>query len=157
MKTFAQQLADLQATKAAKSARMQEIAKAAANDPQGQRSMDTAEAEEFDTLDAEVKRLDQDAARIQRLAEMDLATATPVDDSQQRSTPAAGGARAPVQIKTVEKLEPGIAMARYVQALMKAKGNHQAAFQIAKTHFPNTEAVVRVLKAQAEGANLQLF
>lgn len=155
MKTFAQQLADLQATKAAKSARMQEIAKAAAEDPQGARSMDTAEAEEFDRLDGEVKRLDADASRLKRLAEMDKETAVVVDDAQERSVLAAGGARAPVQIKTTEKLEPGIAMARYVQALMKAKGNHQAAFQLAQKAFPNTEAVVRVLKAQAEGANLQ--
>jgi len=156
MKTFAQQLEDLKATKSAKASKMQEIAKAAANDPAGQRSMNTAEAEEFDTLDGEVKRLEQDEARIARLAAMDLSSATPVDDSQQRSAPAAGGSGAlPVQLKTVEKLDKGIGMARYVMALTKAKGDPQMAFKLAEKYFPQTESVVRLLKAQSEGANLE--
>lgn len=155
MKTFAQQLEDLKATKSAKASRMQEIAKSAANDPQGQRSMNTAEAEEFDTLDGEVKRLEQDEARIARLAAMDLSTATPVDDTQQRAAPAQGGSGTlPLQLKRTEKLEPGIAMARYAMCLVKAKGNKEQAFRFAEKHFPQTEAVVRTLKAQAEGVEL---
>ena len=57
-------------------------------------------------------------------------------------------------VKTVEKLDPGIAFARYAMCLTKAKGNHQMAFQLAERHFPQTEAIVRTLKAQAEGADL---
>jgi HK97 family phage major capsid protein len=150
MKTFAEQLADLKATRAAKHDQMKAIGQKSVDE---KRSMDTAEAESFDTLKAEVKRLDDDIERIATLAEMDKDSATPVGET--KSQEPANAYRAPVQVKTVEKLEPGIAMARYAMCLTKAKGNHQLAFQLAEKHYPKTEGVVKTLKAQAEGANLQ--
>jgi HK97 family phage major capsid protein len=149
MKTFAEQVASLKATREAKSAELRAVAQKSVDES---RSMDTAESEQFDTIQSEIKRLDADISRLSTLAEMDKETAKTVAES--KSLESATEYRAPVQVKTVEKLEPGIAMARYAMALVKAKGNHQAAFQIAQKHFPHTEAVVRVLKAQAEGANL---
>lgn len=151
--TFAEQVASLEATRKTKAAEMAAIGRKSMEEKRG---MDTAEAEQFDTLESEVKRLDEDIARMKRLAAMDMSSATPVDDGVQRNVTATGGSeRAPLALKTVEKLAPGIAMARYVQALVKAKGNHSMAFQLAQKAFPHTEAVVRVLKAQSEGTNLE--
>lgn len=152
MKTFAEQVAALKATRETKDTEMRGIAQKSVDEG---RSMDTAESEQFDTLAGEIKRLDADIARLSVLAETDKASAKAVDDTESREKAAAGGARLPVQIKTTEKLEPGIAFARYAMLLTKAKGNHQLAFQLAEKHYPHTEGVVKTLKAQAEGANLQ--
>jgi HK97 family phage major capsid protein len=149
MKTFAEQVASLQATRQEKDTAMRGIAQKSVDES---RSMDTGEAEQFDTLDSEIKRLDGDIARLSRMAEMDKLSAKAVIEN--KSGEKAGNYQ-PLELKSVEKLEPGIAFARYAMCLTKAKGNHQMAFQLAERHYPRTEAIVKTLKAQAEGANLQ--
>lgn len=149
-KTFAEQVADLKATRDEKSKSIREIAQKSVDED---RSMDTAEVEQFETLESEIKRLDGDIARLSRMADIDKESAKHISDDEKRDQPNHG--RAPLNLKAApEKLEPGIAMARYAMCLMKAKGNHQLAFQMAAKHFPQTEGVVMTLKAQAEGANL---
>lgn len=152
MKTFAEQLADLKATREAKTASMREIAQKSVDES---RSMDTGEAEQFDTLEGEIKRLDADIGRLSKMAEIDRASAAPVDQSKALDIAQGGSNRVPVQVKHTEKLEPGIAFARYAMCLTKAKGNHHVAFQLAERHYPQTESIVKTLKAQSEGANLQ--
>lgn len=150
MKTYAEQVADIKATIATLEARQGEIAKAAAGED---RSMDTGEAQEFDDAGEQIKTLKADAARFEVLAEREKATAAPVAKEIPDARSVALGNR-DIQLKTDEKLEPGIAIARYAMCLMKAKGNHETAFKLAEKHFPKTESVVKTLKAQAEGANL---
>lgn len=149
-KTFAEQIADLKATRDTSHQTMKGLAQKSVDES---RSMNSAEAEEFDTLESTIKRLDDDIARLSRMAAMDVQTvkALEVPQANQPAQPYT----MPVQIKTNEKLEPGIAMARYAMCLMKAKGNHQVAFNLAAQHFPNTENVVKTLKAQAEGCSLE--
>lgn len=149
-KTFAEQIADLKATREAKTASMREIAQKSVDEA---RSMDTAEAEQFDTFQSEIKRLDADIARLSVMVETDRASATPAQETKSASTDMPY--RAPVEVKTVEKLEPGIAFARYAMCLTKAKGNHEMAFRLAEKFYPKTEGIVKTLKAQAEGANLK--
>lgn len=148
--TIAEQLAALKATREEKSARLVAIGQKSIDEG---RSMNTAEGEEFDTTEGEIKSLDADIGRLTRLEAVQkanaTAVATPVAD-----TPVAGSERSEIQLKHVEKLEPGIAFARYAQCLLKSKGNHEVAFRLAERHFPNTKAVVNVLKAQAEGFDL---
>jgi HK97 family phage major capsid protein len=153
-KTFAEQLADLKATRAAKHEEMKAIGQKSIDE---KRSMETGEAEQFDTIQGEIKRLDDDIKRISTLADMDNeAPLKGVSDAEQRDLPARGGSSlVPLQLREgPEKLEKGIAMARYAMCLVKSKGNHAMAFQMAAKYFPKTEGVVRTLKAQAEGANL---
>ena len=152
-KTFAEQLVSLKATRDAKQDELKAVMQKSVDES---RSLDTAEGEQFDTLEGEIKRLDVDIARVSRMADADKATVKGVTDDDQRAQPARGGSELlPLQLKTVEKLEPGIGMARYAMCLVKAKGNHEMAFRLAEKHFPNTEGVVKTLKAQAEGVNLQ--
>lgn len=150
MATFLEQVAALKATRESKMTEMKSIAQKSVDE---QRSMDTAEAEQFDTINGEIKRLDSDIARLSTLAEMDKASAKPVTEEKGVSS-GLDGYRVPVQVKHTEKLEPGIAFARYAICLAKAKFNPQMAFQLAAKHYPGTESVVKTLKAQAEGANL---
>lgn len=141
MKTFAEQVAALKATREAKSAEMKAIAQKSVDQ---NRSMDAGEAEQFDTLDSEIKRLDDDIARLSKLAEIDKATATPVDINEKLKAPASGGAHSlPVQVKNTQKLEPGIAFARAAKCLALGHLEHRDAIQIAKTLFGENEAIVK--------------
>lgn len=154
MKTFLEQVADLKATREVKMTEMKSIAQKSVDEG---RSMDTAEAEQFDTIEAEIKSIDKDIGRLTKLAEMDKASAKPVteDDHQHKGMAGQDGYRVPAQIKTTEKLEPGIAFARYAMCLTKAKGDHAKALRFAEKNYPKTEAVVKTLRMQAEGADLQ--
>jgi HK97 family phage major capsid protein len=152
-KTFAEQIADLKATRDTTHETLKALAQKSVDE---NRSMNTAESEEFDTHESTIKRLDADIARLSRMAALDVQTVKAVNDEDHRGQTARGGSDLlPLNLKKVEKLEPGIAFARYAMCLTKAKGNHAMAAQLAERHYPNTEAVVKTLKAQAEGANLQ--
>jgi HK97 family phage major capsid protein len=153
-KTVAEQLATLKATREANQKKLREIAQKSIDEG---RSMDTAEATEFDELEASIKTLDADIARLSRLEAVAGAQAKSAaeDAAERANTPARPTAGDSLQLKQVEKLEPGIAMARYAMCLVAAKGNHAVATSLAERHYPKTESVVRTLKAQAEGANLQ--
>jgi HK97 family phage major capsid protein len=131
-----------------KTARMDEVMSTAADES---RSTTEEESEEFENLEAEVKSLRADLRRHESLLASDLDGAKAVSDKNPRVP---GTGREPATIKTVEKLEPGIQLARYAMCLGKAKGNHQLAFQLAERHYPNTSNVVNLLKHQAEGCDL---
>ena len=153
MSDYAKQIGDLQATRKAKAERMKEIQTKATDQA---RTLDTGEQEEFDSLKGELGTIDKNIGNLrdlEALEKADVATAATVDDTAQR-TATISTVRTGVEIKQVEKLEPGIALARYAQCLVKSKGNHEVAFRLAERHFPQTEAVVKTLKAQAEGADL---
>ncbi len=77
MKTLADQIKDLENTRAAKAARMAEVIQKSINEG---RSTDEAEAEEFETLDSEIKQVDQDLVRLRRLETLNAQAAKPVND-----------------------------------------------------------------------------
>lgn len=149
-KTVGEQIADLENTRAAKAARYEELMSKSID---GGRTTDEAEAEEVDTIGDEMTALDADLVRLKRLQEFQKAKAVPVSA---RSTDEGSASRGGfTQIKTVEKLEPGIAFARYAMCFIMAKGDHTKAFRLAEQHYPHTESVVKTLKFQSEGADLR--
>lgn len=155
MKTFAEQVADLQATRAAKVEESKTIARKAADDG---RSMDTGEAEQFDTLQSEIKRLDDDIARYSRLADIEKAdkdTAKPVDAKEKSEQIAVGGAgKLPVQVKNTQNLDAGIGFARVARVKAIAHINHADPIQVAKSLYPDDEALNKLLtKAAVPAAN----
>lgn len=159
MKTFAEQVADLQATRTAKVAEMKSVAQKSID---AARSMDTGEAEQFDTLQGEIKRLDADIARLSTLAAMEKAdkeSATVVDTTEKSGQIALGGAaKLPVQVKNTEKLDAGIAFARHarVKALaFTGQAGTRDEVQIAKGLYPADEGLVKSLvqKAAVPAAN----
>lgn len=154
MKTNAEHIEALEATREEKTTRMQEIHKAAKEDS---RTLNSAEAEEFETLEKEIEAIDEDISRTKRLEKLEMidkSTAKPVDEKSKATAVANNQVRTDLTLKTVEKLEPGIQAARYFMCLMAAKGNKEYAFRLAEKHYPQTESVVRTLKAQAEGVDL---
>lgn len=147
MKTFQEQVSDLQATRESKMVELKAVAQKAADES---RTLDTGETEQCASIQAEIKQIDSSIATFTQLADMDKATVKAVSDDEPRNVVD----RAPVRAKHVEKLEPGIAFARYAMCLTAAKGNHAIASQLAQKHYPHTESINQVLKAQSEGYNL---
>lgn len=128
MKTIQEQVADLKATRETKNEQLRKIAQKSIDEG---RSMDTAEAEQFDTLVSEIKRLDDDIARLSRLSDEDKNTAKPV---VQESQPAQRGSS--VNVKSTETLEPGIGFARIARVKALAKMSGQAPLEIAMNAYP---------------------
>ena len=150
--TIAEQIQALEATRAAKAARLSEVMTKSQEEG---RSTDAAEAEEFDATEAELASVDADLVRLKKLEKLNIEKATTVTASGNGSGTVT---RLPVTVKTVEKLEPGILAARYIMCLGVAKGNLAVAAQLAERHYPHSESVVKTLKFQAEGADLsQMF
>ncbi len=153
-KTLAEQLADLKATRAEKQKEMGDVAQKSMDEG---RSMNTAEAAEFDAAEAEIKTLDADIARLSRLEAVNAQSAKPVEPQAKAHADATAGSNGVpfVAVKNTEKLEPGIEFARYAMCLLATKGNSEQAFRLAERHYPQNERVVKSLKFQAEGGKFE--
>lgn len=79
---IADQIRALEATRAAKAARMAEVTKTPI---EAGRSMDAAESEEFDTLDGEIKQIDGDLVRMRRLEQLNGQSAKAVQGTTEKS------------------------------------------------------------------------
>lgn len=158
MSKYAKQIADLQATRKAKSDRMKAI-QAKATDQE--RTLDTGEQEEFDTLKGELSTIDKnignlrDLEAIEKAEEADAGTAAPVDDTTARGRTVAT-MRAPAEAKDTEKLEPGISFAR--RARVKALANvgeidgvtfPRNELEVAKMLYPNDARLISSLERTA--------
>lgn len=94
------QIKDLENTRAAKVARMEEVAKKAID---AGRSMESDEAEEFDGLDAEIKQLDSDITRLRKLEGLMAQRATPVHGTTAAAaTQVRGGGGPTIIIKSAD-------------------------------------------------------
>jgi HK97 family phage major capsid protein/HK97 family phage prohead protease len=141
MKTIAEQIAALEETRGKKAARMNEVMQKSMAE---NRSTDQAEQEEFDTLSAEVDKIDEDIGRLRVLEKAMARTARPVVTPANEAEGSA--ARAAVVVRNSEKVAPGIRFARVVKCLGLAQGNIAAAAQIAEQRFKNDDQVISVLK-----------
>ncbi|WP_165856739.1 phage major capsid protein [Marinobacter sp. JSM 1782161] len=136
-----EQIKGFEATRQAKAARMAEIMEAAGDEG---RTLDSAETEEYDTLQDEVKATDDHLKRLRDLQETNKQKAEPVDDRTGMQK------RSPATPKVTEKLSPGIEFARYVMCLGAAKGDLATAKSIAEKRFPQNERINTTLKAAVE-------
>lgn len=153
MKTIAEQLEALRATREAHQKKLGDIAQKSMDES---RSFNTAEQEEFDDIEGQIKALDGDIDRLTRLQAVQAKSAVSAAQIIKDHGSANVGGRAldAVQVKNTQKLEKGIEFARYAMCQLKAKGNPELAFRLAEKHYPESERVVNTLKAQAEGADL---
>lgn len=134
-KTIAEQISAFEATRQAKSARMDEIMDAAAEKGE---TLETAAKEEYDTLDGEVKEIDEHLVRL-RSREKSMKDAAVeakgegADAASASRSGAVGDRGARVQSVT-RNVPSGIAFARFVKAMAMAKGNTMQALQIAEAN-----------------------
>jgi hypothetical protein len=148
-KTIAEHLAALKATRDALNEKAAQIAQKGMDEG---RSMNTAEAEEFDDANDQIKELDENIARYTALEAATAKAAAPVGISAEKKTPLER--QSDIVLKQDEKLEKGILAARYIMCLGVAKGDHAKAFRLAEQHYPRSESIVKTLKMQAEGMDL---
>lgn len=135
MKTIAEQIAALEASRNAKSARMGEVMQKSIDEG---RSTDAAEQEEFDTLEGELAAIDGDLKRLRTLEKAQAATAKPVIANQIISGEKAAALRSGVSIAPVE-LEKGIRFARYAKCIAIATKTNQQITAVAETLYGKTD------------------
>ena len=143
-KTITEQIAALEATRAAKAARLNEIM---TKSIEAGRSTEKDEQDDFDGLEREVEQIDGDLKRLRVLERLNLAKATTVSGVKtvQEGADARGG-NGPVRI-TSPNLEPGIRFTRVVKCLGMAQGNRAAAAQMAEAMYGDDQGIVNVAKA----------
>ena len=147
MKTIAEQIAALEAKRAAHAARMNEVMQKGLTEG---RSTDEAEAQEFDTLQAEIKTIDADLARLKALEAIGVAKATAITAEVAADPAKASQARGGTIISVKPNVEPGIKMARYAMSLLRAKGNLNDALSIIQNNkgwMDTTPELATVMKA----------
>lgn len=146
MKTIAERLAALDATRQAKSMKMAAIMEKA--DSEG-RSTDAAEQEEFDTLAQEVEQLDGDAKRLKQLEAAQARTAVPVTQVQ-RGVVLNGGSTAIAPLAAVQlkqKSAPGVRFARLAKVKAIAGMDHRNSLELAKEMYGEDSEIAHIVKA----------
>lgn len=108
------------------------------------RTLDAEETEKYDEVSGEIKSVDSHLARLRDLEANQAKSAKPV------GTVVDGGFKsvnAPAVIKVEQKLEKGIAFARFAKSLAAAQGSRTEALMIAKHQYPDDAKLHHVLKA----------
>jgi HK97 family phage major capsid protein len=140
-KTVAEQIADLENTRAAKAARMEEVMQKSLDEG---RSTDQAEAEEVDTITGDIQSVDEDLVRLKNLQKIQQTKAAPVNG---KDTKTSNESRSPIiQVKDNRVRGDGIGMAQLAKCLFKAQGNLSAARDLAEENQSLDPRVAAVLK-----------
>jgi HK97 family phage major capsid protein/HK97 family phage prohead protease len=142
-KTIKEQIESFEATRAAKSARMDELMQKAAEEGV---TLDAEQEDEYDGLETEVKSIDAHLVRLQRAANDNKKTAVEVNG---KSVDEAGKSRGGVPAEAKSKLPQGTAFTRYAMALAKSKGNLMQAAELSKG-WKDTPEVETVLRAAVD-------
>ncbi len=142
-KTYTEQIASLEATRAAKAARMEELMQKSVDEG---RSTDEAEAEEFDTLEREIASLDADLKRFRVLEANAKAKAVEPAGGSAADASASRGGHDSIRI-TSPKGEKGVRFARMTKCIGMAKGNFGDAHRIAEQRYSDDQGIQNILKA----------
>jgi len=143
MKTLREQIEAFVAKQTAAKARMEELMTKAAEEGV---TLDTEKADEYDTLEAEVKEIDKHISRLKSLEAIQVAKGAPAT-VQTGTEPGAVQIRAGAVVKVEDTLEKGVAFARFAKCLAAAKGSRSEALEIAKAKYPDMTKLHTILKA----------
>lgn len=154
-KTLAEQIADLEATRAAKVAAQKALLAKASDEG---RSTNEQEAQEFDDLQADIAQIDKDLSRCRVVQANDVAEAKAVAATDGGSAAAAQRARNPHIVIQEPKLAKGVGFARLVGSMALAQGQPMQALSYAKSMFPNDAKLHSAMDAMNRyGKNDSLF
>lgn len=151
MKTLADQIKDLENTRAAKSARMDEVMQKSIQEG---RSTEEAEAQEFDDLESEIKQLDQDLVRLRKLEKMHAANATPVEPEATKAAKNFGGRGPTIVVAPTDEKEKfaGQNFTRIVIAKCLGQMHQRSPIAIAQERWGKSNpTLVNVIKADVAG------
>ena len=144
--SIATQISSFEAKRAASMERMNTIMAKAADEG---RTLDASETQEYDGVSAEVRTVDEHLVRLKAHEAQMLARATPIVAAQVDDPAKAAAARGGI-ISVKQNIEPGIKMARYVMAQIRANGNLNDALSLVKNNkrwMDTSPEVAQVLMA----------
>lgn len=137
MKTYQEQIKDLENTRAAKAAELEGIQTKAADEG---RTKDAAEREQFDTLKEELKGIDAELADLRDLEKLNVQKAVPASGVASADASASRGGQH-VHVQVNETLPKGIGFARAVMAKCVARLDSRNVVEVAKEMFPSDQRV----------------
>lgn len=156
MKTIAEQLEALRATREAHQKKLGDIAQKSMDES---RSFNTAEQEEFDDLEGQIKSLDGDIDRLTRLQQVQAKSAMPatqiVQEQGSATDPKRSGAagQGPALIHSRKNEEQGIGFARFAMAMYAGKGDVSSAKAFAENTFRDDVRLNEIMKAAVAAGN----
>lgn len=119
------------------------------------RTADAAELETIQTLNAEIKALDDQITMVKGLIESDVASAKPIDGSTEQKGIASRKAE-PLFVSSVKHAGEGLAMAQFLRLKHQSQGNPFYAAQLAESQKGSLDPrVVDMTKAAVPAANTQ--
>jgi hypothetical protein len=140
MATIAEQIASLEAKRAADVARMELLLQKGVDEG---RTTDQAEQEEHDTLSQEIDQIDGDLVRLKKLQALKAASAKPITGvmTVEKGAEARDPASPSLILQRKEELAPGIRFARYAKCMGASfvalhKGEFKPAIEFAKGMYP---------------------
>ncbi|OWJ83813.1 phage major capsid protein [Haematobacter missouriensis] len=137
MKTYAEQIAALEAKRQANTARMEEVMSKSMTEG---RSTDASEQEEFDTLESEIGQIDGDLKRLRSMERLAVSKAVAVEGVKSIETGSnVRGGLAPVTVKA-PKLDAGIGFARLAKIKAISKLDGESPRHIAKMLYGEDSA-----------------
>lgn len=140
---IAEQIKSFENKRAALAASLSDVMSKAADEG---RTLDSEETEQYDNVSAEIKSVDSHLGRLRDMEANMAATAKPVTKAASGEVTTVTTA-APAIIRVEQKLEKGIAFARFAKALAAANGSRSEALEIARKQYPDDAKLHHVLKA----------
>lgn len=140
---ISEQIKSFEAKRSALAASLSDIMSKAADEG---RTLDAEETESYDNTSTEIKAVDEHLKRLHDMERNMASTATPVSKAANGEviTVKTG---APGIIRVEQKLEKGIAFARFAKALAAGNGSRSEALEIARKQYPDDAKLHHVLKA----------
>lgn len=114
-------------------------------------TLDQAQAEEYDTLKAEIKSIDEHIARLRDAEALNLSTATVVTATTQKQATEQRGGNVSVTVKA--NVPPGTAFTRYVMAKIACKGSVSDAIRYVESNKAWMDQTPEVLLAFKAAVN----
>ena len=149
MSKYEKQISDLLATRKSKAERMKEIQAKAADQ---QRTLDTGEQEEFDTIKGEITSIDKNIGNLRDLEALEAAeaaTAVPADDTERRNSTVAVIRSGDATAKDTTKLKDGMGFARIARVRALAHQHHADPVAVAQEVYPGDAELVRAFTKAA--------
>lgn len=142
-----EQVKAFQAERAAKAAQMEEIMKASADKGE---TLDEAQAEAFATLEAELKEIDKQLARLDSLETVLAGSARKVEVASEAQAKATR--TGVVAVSVAKTYEPGVPFARMAKCLGIAEKAHISPVAIAEERCKDDPRIAKVLKTAIAAA-----
>jgi HK97 family phage major capsid protein/HK97 family phage prohead protease len=143
-KTYSEQISAFEATRQAKAARIDAILAEAGDKGV---TLDQAQKEESDTLDADVKEIDEHLVRLRAADAREKAAVVEVKGTNPQE---AGQSRAgATRISVTRNLPKGIAFARYALCVANSRGIPGESLRLAKEHYPDDQDVYKLVEKAA--------